>query len=122
MQFEIDGKVKLIHDKQTFGSGFEKREFVVVTQEKYPQEVKFELTGDRIDIISSYGVGDMIKVKFNIRGNEYNGRHFVNLRAWAVDPLGQNSGGSPQDGNEFQGQGSTPPPAEKMPESDDLPF
>ena len=51
---DIEGRIKLIYDTQTFASGFQKREFVITTKEQYPQDVKFELTkeiiGDRVDI------------------------------------------------------------------------
>ena len=34
---ELGGRIKVIFDTQTFDSGFKKREFVVTTQEQYPQ-------------------------------------------------------------------------------------
>ncbi|MBT5167314.1 MAG: DUF3127 domain-containing protein, partial [Opitutales bacterium] len=37
--YEMEGKVKVIEDTQTFGSGFQKREFVVTSEEKFPQDV-----------------------------------------------------------------------------------
>ena len=40
---EIIGKVKLIRDEQSFASGFTKREFVITTEEQYPQDIQFEL-------------------------------------------------------------------------------
>ena len=43
MQYEIDGTLIEIMDAMTFPSGFVKREFVLRTDEMYPQEVKFEL-------------------------------------------------------------------------------
>ena len=42
-QYEIDGTLIEIMDAMTFPSGFVKREFVLRTDEMYPQEVKFEL-------------------------------------------------------------------------------
>ena len=85
MELKINGKVKLIMDTQTFDSGFRKREFVVTTQEQYPQDVKLECTQDRVNLLDSINVGDDIDVSFNIRGNEYNGRYFVNLQAWKIE-------------------------------------
>ena len=34
---ELQGTVKKIFDTQTFASGFQKREMVLLTQEQYPQ-------------------------------------------------------------------------------------
>lgn len=83
--FELTGKLKLILDVQTFSSGFTKREFVVTTEEQYPQDVKFELIKDKTSLIDAFKPNDPIKVSFNLRGNEYNGKYFVNLQAWRLE-------------------------------------
>jgi hypothetical protein len=83
--FELSGKLKLVMDVQTFNSGFTKREFVVTTEEQYPQDVKFELIKDKTSLIDSFNPNDPIKVSFNLRGNEYNGKYFVNLQAWRLE-------------------------------------
>ena len=92
---ELSGKIKLVNDTQTFDSGFQKREFVVTTEEQYPQDVKFELIKDRCNLIDAYNVGDNVMVHFNIRGNEYNGRYYVNLQAWRLEAAAQGGQGAP---------------------------
>lgn len=89
MALEIQGRVKLLMDKQTFNSGFEKREFVVTTQEQYPQDVKFECIKDKIAMLDALQPGEEVNVSFNVRGNEYQGRYFVNLQAWKIDKVSQ---------------------------------
>ncbi len=84
MEHQITGRIKVIMDLQTFDSGFTKREFVVTTQEQYPQDVKMELIRDRTNLIDQFNVGDTVTTSFNVRGNEYNGRYFVNLQAWRI--------------------------------------
>ena len=85
MSLELTGKVKLLLEKQTFSSGFEKREFVITTQEQYPQDVKFELVKDKATDFEKFNkVGQDVEVKFNIRGNMFNGKYYVNLVAWYV--------------------------------------
>lgn len=84
MELKIKGKVKVIMDTETFDSGFSKKEFVITTDEKYPQDVKLELIKDKTDLIDPYKVGSDIEVSFNVRGNEYNGRYFVNIQAWRI--------------------------------------
>jgi len=123
--FEIRGKIKVLNDTQTVGSkGFLKREFVLTTQEKYPQDVKFECTMDRVSLLDNVSVGDEIQVKFNIRGNEYQGRYYVNLQAWAVSAVGNVQSGGPVTGSAPAGI----PPAAPLSEddlsggNDDLPF
>lgn len=89
--YELEGTLKVIYDKQSFPSGFEKREFVVTTKDdRYPQDVKFELVQDRISALDGMNEGDEVIVTFDLRGNEYNGKYYVNLRAWKMTrPQGQ---------------------------------
>jgi len=124
---ELTGKVKLLFDTQEFASGFKKREFVVTTQEQYPQDVKFEAIKERIDILDSFAVGDEITVHFNIRGNEYQGKYYVNLQAWRIEkgagaqqaaPAPTAQAAPPQ----AAPMPSTPPPAPEVGDEDDLPF
>lgn len=84
-ELKINGKIKEIGKEQIFDSGFRKLEFVVTTNEQYPQDIKFEIVKDKIDNFVKFNkVGSDVEVSFNIRGNEYNGKYFVNLQAWKV--------------------------------------
>lgn len=84
MDYLLEGSIKSIDVTQTFKGDFKKREFVVTTEDTYPQEVKFEMVNDSVDYLDSFNIGDKVKVAFLVRGNEYNGKHYVNLRAIAV--------------------------------------
>jgi hypothetical protein len=125
---ELAGKVKLLFDTQEFASGFKKREFVVTTQEQYPQDVKFEAIKERIDMIDQLKVGDEVTVHFNIRGNEYQGKYFVNLQAWRIEKGAGTSASAAPTGT---ASSATPPaapmpnaapPAPEVGDEDDLPF
>ncbi len=85
MELKIEGKIKVISDVQTFDSGFCKREFVVTTSEQYPQDVKLEFIKDKCELLDAKNVGDNVSVSFNVRGNEYNGKYYVNLQAWRIE-------------------------------------
>lgn len=117
---DLEGNVKLIFETQTFNSGFQKREFVITTKEQYPQDVKFELIKDRIDIIDAYKPGDTIKVHFNIRGNEYNGKYFVNLQAWRIENVSNTVSQGPD--MDDTGLPEEPPMSDDEVVEDDLPF
>jgi len=80
-QYELTGTVSYIGETQAFASGFTKREFVLTTSEKFPQDVSFQVVKDKCDQIN-FKLADEVTVSFNIRGREYNGRYFVNLEAW----------------------------------------
>lgn len=125
--FELTGTLKVLEDTQTFASGFAKREFVIeVPDGKYPQMVKFETVRDKIDLLNPLAIGDEVKVTFDVRGNEYNGRYYVNLNAWKIE--GGNGGGSGNGSN--HAAPSDPPPSsfdssfdsEPEPGEDDIPF
>ena len=93
--YDLTGTVKLIMDQQTFDSGFTKREFVVTTEgERFPQDVKFECVKERVALLDSVQPGQRVAVSFDLRGNEYNGRYFVNLTAWKVEEAGSQAADS----------------------------
>ncbi|MDG1261008.1 MAG: DUF3127 domain-containing protein [Flavobacteriales bacterium] len=129
MSYELRGRIKQMFDEVVFDSGFNKREFVVTTEEQYPQDIKFEIVKDKVQLLNAFKEGDIVNVKFNIRGSEWNGKYFVNLGAWRIETADQAQAAAPQ-AQPFPGaQGTTPPPA-PMPtdvdlgsaEDDDLPF
>ena len=76
MSFEVKGKIKVLYDRQDFPSGFYKRDFVITTNEQYPQDIKFGALKERVD---------QITVKFDVRGREYNGNYYVDLNAWRIE-------------------------------------
>jgi single-strand DNA-binding protein len=84
MAYEIIGKIKQIGETQTFNKGFTKRELVIITEDKFPQDIAIDATQEKIELLSAFQVGERVKVSFDIRGREYNGRHFVNLTLWKI--------------------------------------
>ena len=115
---ELEGTIFKKFDTQKVKDSFQKREFVIeVSDGAYPQRIKMELTQDKCQLLDSYQEGDKIKVSFNIRGSEWQGKYFVNLQAWKIDGQGGSSTGN-------NGGGYTPPPpVDSTDGSDnDLPF
>ena len=53
-------------------------------EDKYPQEVKFQLVNNNTDLIDFIQVNDVVEVTFDLRGREYNGTHYVTLNATKV--------------------------------------
>lgn len=83
--YDMTGTVKVVMDQQTFDSGFTKREFVITTEDdRYPQDIKFECVKDKVSLLDDVKEGQNVTVKFDLRGNEHNGRYFVNLTAWRL--------------------------------------
>lgn len=88
----LTGTITHKMDLQTFKNDFTKREFVVCDDaEKYPQEIKLELLKDKCAILDKIPLNSKVTVHFNIRGNEYKDKFYVNLQAWKIDVLEQHS-------------------------------
>ncbi|MBC8009354.1 MAG: DUF3127 domain-containing protein, partial [Burkholderiales bacterium] len=70
--FEINGTIKKIFEEQTFGSGFNKREFVLTIESgRFPQDIKFECVKDKVGLVSDLKPGQAVKVSFDLRGREW---------------------------------------------------
>jgi hypothetical protein len=76
------------------------------------------LVQDRVDIIDSIAEGTPIKVYFDLRGREWQGKYFTNLQAWRIEAAGGESKGKSPDGEFSTGT----PYAEEGTAYDDLPF
>lgn len=85
MSFEIEGILHKKYDTESKTDSFKTREFVITTEGMYPQYVKFQLTQDKCSAIDSFQEGERIKVSFDLRGREWQGKYFTNLNAWRVD-------------------------------------
>jgi len=87
--YDLTGKIKIIQPVQTFGSGFTKREMVVIVEDgKYPQEINIEFVQEKVSLLDKLQVGQEVTVTFDIRGREYNGRYFNNLQGWKLTTHG----------------------------------
>lgn len=123
--YEATGKIKLINDTQTFPSGFSKREFVVTTSDgKYPQDLKFEMVKDKCATLDEYSVEQEVLVNFDIRGNEYQGKYYVNLSCWKLQGQGGEGSGtrvaSSPTGQEPSTTGEPEPSASDLRRDDDF--
>jgi hypothetical protein len=68
---QLVGIIKSIEPIQTFRSNFEKRDFIFITEERFPQTLKIELHSLHIDIIDSFKAGDRVIVGIKIFGKEW---------------------------------------------------
>lgn len=122
MSFELSGTLIEKFDTQKVSDKFSKREFVIEKKEdtgnfEFVDQIKFQLTQDRCNLLDNFNKGDEIKVSFNIRGRKWEKgekvSYFTNLEAWKIE----NQGGAMPE--------TPPPPSEEHAppeEPDDLPF
>ncbi len=124
---EVQGKVKMVGETQTFGNnGFRKREIVVTTEEQYPQHIMVEFVQDKTDLLNNFNVGQDVKISINLRGREWTNpqgevKYFNSIQGWRIE--GVQAEQSPA------GMPPVPPaeafqPADNLNEEDhdDLPF
>ena len=125
MAFEVEGKLHRIFPTEQKSASFQAREFVLeVPDGNYPQLVKFQAVQDRCGVLDNFNEADRVKVSFDLRGREWNGKYLTNLNAWRVESAGAATatGSGPADerfpADPFPEYPSTPPPANM----EDLPF
>ena len=98
---EVQGKVKMVGETQTFGSnGFRKRELVVTTEEQYPQHLMVEFVQDKTDLLNVFKEGQSVKVSINLRGREWvnpqgETKYFNSIQGWRIEALEAASGQMP---------------------------
>ena len=119
--------IKSIGQLKTFDSGFSIVEFVVTTDEQYPQTLQLQANKEKAENLIKFNkVGDKVDCSINLRGREWINpegvaKYFNSIQGWRIEKL---QAGAPQ--------GGVPPveaidafePADKVSdnEPDDLPF
>ena len=83
MSLTVRGIIEWIGPKTDNGK-IKKKEFVVKTDETYPQMVKCELINDKITLLDPYVKGESVEVSFNLRGREWEGKYFTSIQAWRI--------------------------------------
>jgi hypothetical protein len=78
----ITGTVKKIKEVEEFANDFTKQQIVVSTDEQYPQDLPIDFIKDKIGKLDSINIGDKVEVKVNLRGSEYNEKHYSSLNGW----------------------------------------
>lgn len=129
MALELEGTLrqKLGVQQGTSARGqWAKQEFILEYPDgNFTSQVCFTVFGqDKLAELDKYQAGDRIKVSFNLKSREYNGRWYTDVSVWRIAPAGAAAPAAP----------APAPPVENIPaptlddmpadssESDDLPF
>ena len=131
---EIEGKIKTKLTPRSGSSargGWTSQDFVVEYQDgNYPADACITAFGDeKVRDLDRFQVGDAVKVSFNVRAREFNGRWYNDLRLWRISAPGAPAAApaaAPAVGYSAGPAPVAPPPSfDDMPaevDSDDLPF
>jgi hypothetical protein len=132
---KISGQIIHIGQLEVMSEKFKKREFVIQTEGKFPQEIQVQVTQDRCDLLNNLKHGDIIDASINIRGRSWTSKEgvkkwFNSIEAWSINY--GNSAGTSFEQKTFQQmeQKSVEQPQESekksltsfIDEADDLPF
>lgn len=124
---ELKGKVVKIFPKNQVTESFAKRDFVIETEDKYPQIVLMTCKQDRCSELDSIAVGDLVNCGINIDGREWTNpqgevKYFTSINCWRISNETANDF-DPQKGNfEKQDKPSVKVDTEMLAEDDGLPF
>ena len=88
-KIKITGQVYHVGQVEQVSEKFRKREFVIKTNEQYPQLVLLQVVNDRCELLDSLRLNDNVDAFINIRGREWTDRNgarkfFNTLEAWQV--------------------------------------
>ena len=91
---QVQGKIKIIGEVQTFGTDFTKRQLVVTTDDQYPQLISIDFTQDKTDLLNSYKVGQSVNVSINLGGREWinpqgEAKYFNSVTGWRIEAVTQ---------------------------------
>ena len=88
---EIIGTIKIINDVKMYGT-FQKRTIIVTTlEDKYPQDLEIEFLKDKVDLLTSWKVDDIVKIQINLRGREWTNpqtnevKYFNSIVGWKIE-------------------------------------
>lgn len=132
MSLQQQGKIIEIYPTQQVSEKFKKREFVLETYEEYNGQTytnfaKFQLVGNKCDIIDRHRINDTVNVHFNIKGNKWekDGKvnYITNLDAWRVEAVQVSGTHTEPEGASATVHANAVPQAPNIPPiADDLPF
>jgi hypothetical protein len=132
---KISGQIIHIGQLEVMTEKFKKREFVIQTDGKYPQEIQLQVTQDKCDLLNNLKHGDIVDASINIRGRSWTSKEgvkkwFNSIEAWSINY--SNTSGTSFEQKTFQQmeQKSVEQPQEPekkslssfLDEADDLPF
>lgn len=125
---ELQGTVKKLGETQTFASGFQKRELVLLTEEQYPQPIQIDFLSDKIDLLNNVSEGESVKIGINIRGKEWTNpqgevKYFNSITGWRIEKVsGENTNTQAPQPNTFEKPAPITNDNPFGDEQDDLPF
>ena len=124
MALELEGTIRQKMGVQSGTSTrgpWAKQEFVVDFPDgNFTSQACFTAWGqDKVQELDKYQVGDRVKVSFNLKSREFNGRWYNDLQIWRIAPAGEAQPAAPAASAYVQP--AAPAPMAPAPTLDDMP-
>jgi hypothetical protein len=108
---EVKGTIRVINATKVVSEKFSSREFVVETEEQYPQLISMQVTNAKCPLLDGYAVGDKVTASINLRGRKWTNKegvdvYFNTIECWKINKDGA----------------TAPAPAPANDNKEDLPF
>lgn len=86
---DFKGEVVFITPTTSVSDKFKKRDITLKSDGDYPQYVTFQLTQDKCDLANHVKPGDVVEVKYNLRGRKWEAqdgtiKYFNTIEAWTM--------------------------------------
>jgi hypothetical protein len=87
MTIEIKGTVKVLNATEQVTDKFAKKEVVLTIDQdsKYPQDISIQAINDKISLLDSVQVGDIVTIVVNLNGRESKGRYYNSLTIFKLN-------------------------------------
>lgn len=132
MALELEGTIRQkfgVQQGMSARGAWSKQEFIL----EYPdgnftsQVCMLAFGQDKVQELDKYQVGDRVKVAFNLKSREYNGRWYTDIQIWRISPAGNAApAAAPAAAPQVPAYDAPAPTLEDMPgddpQGDDLPF
>ena len=83
---DITGKIHLLSETESIGANeFKKRQIVIETEEEYSRKIPIDFVQEKTVLLDGLEEGQNVKISFNLKGSESNGKHFLSANGWKVE-------------------------------------
>lgn len=123
MSTTVQGKILKVFDTHQVSDKFRKREFVVITDDQYPQKIIMQMTQDKCEMLDWVTEDEKVTCHINIRGRDWTSpqgevKYFNTLECWKIDSEAPTQSAPAKQTTTAQ---PASVPASEVP-NDDLPF
>ena len=102
-QKHLEGEIIKMDGPVSVGANnLQKTIMVVETPGEYPQTIPVEWLKDKATTVATqYSLGDEVRIGYNLRGREYNGKYYSSVQGWEIELTGAGTGKTAGDAAKF---------------------